>query len=105
MDLKTPKDIKTLAEACRKAGISAFKGFGVEFTLAPAAPKSRRGVKEPVASELTAFEKDLAKAQSQVAKADAMTAKTPSEQEILFWSSGEGPIPNFDSEDNETNTA
>lgn len=88
MELKTPKDLRSLAVACRKAGLSSFKGFGVEFTLAPAAPKRRRGVKEAVAPEQTAFEKDLAKAQSQVAKADSMVAKTPTELEMLYWSVG-----------------
>ncbi len=101
MELKTPKDLKSLAEACRKAGISEFKGFGVEFTLSPVTPKRRRGAKEPVAPELSAFEKDLAKATAQVSKADAMAPKTPTEHEMLFWSSGNGPIPTFDDEDNE----
>lgn len=35
MDSLSPKDLKKLADACRKAGIESFKGFGVEFTLAP----------------------------------------------------------------------
>lgn len=35
MESLSPKDLKKLAAACRAAGIETFKGFGVEFTLAP----------------------------------------------------------------------
>lgn len=34
------KQLKKLADACRKAGIQSFKGFGMEFTLTDEAPKS-----------------------------------------------------------------
>lgn len=44
--LPTPGEIKKLAAACRKAGISHFKCGDVEFTLAPkeqaAAPASAK---------------------------------------------------------------
>lgn len=35
-----PKELKALAEACRKAGISKFKCGNLEFELAPEAPQS-----------------------------------------------------------------
>lgn len=38
MDNFDVKQLKELAEACRKAGIQTFKGFGIEFTLDPNAP-------------------------------------------------------------------
>lgn len=34
MALPSPKELKKLADACRKAGIVTFKADGIEFTLA-----------------------------------------------------------------------
>lgn len=42
MDLPDTKLLKNLANACRKAGIKSFKGFGFEFTLAEVIPKAPR---------------------------------------------------------------
>lgn len=40
MNAPTPKELKKLADACRKAGISKFKCGDLEFELAPDAPES-----------------------------------------------------------------
>lgn len=40
MDLPSAKEIKRLADACRKAGIRSFKGGGIEFELKDDAPQS-----------------------------------------------------------------
>jgi hypothetical protein len=53
MDSLDPKAIKKLAAACRAAGIESFKGFGVEFTLAPksaekAQPKTAKSKENPI---------------------------------------------------------
>lgn len=36
MDLPSAKELAKLAAACRKAGITQFKGGGIEFTLSDA---------------------------------------------------------------------
>lgn len=46
------KLIKKLADACRKAGIRQFKGYGIEFTLSDDAPpqsayKRKHAPKQP----------------------------------------------------------
>ncbi len=41
-----PKQLKKLADECRKAGITSFKGYGVEFTLSEEAPVSRYKAKK-----------------------------------------------------------
>lgn len=69
LDLKL---LKKLADACRKAGISSFKGHGIEFTLgdapqpkvAKSTPKTNHDDgKDPVSDD-------------------------PSPEELLFWSAG-----------------
>lgn len=40
MDLPSAKELKKLADACRKAGIRQFKGGGIEFTLTDDIPVS-----------------------------------------------------------------
>ena len=68
------KEIKRLADSCRKAGIKTFKGYGVEFTLSDEAPlsnyKKSKHVTAPSAVD-TKFESD-----------------SLSEDDLLFWSSG-----------------
>ncbi len=40
MNIPNPKDLKKLADACRKAGIKTFKSSEFEFTLSDDAPVS-----------------------------------------------------------------
>lgn len=74
MDSLSPKDLKKLADSCRKAGIKSFKGYGVEFTLSDDAPVSnykRTKGNTPQPDNGKAFESD-----------------TLSEEALLMWSSG-----------------
>ena len=70
MDSLSPKDLKQLADACRKAGIESFKGFGVEFTLAP---KQQAKVAKPKAKVNHSPDKDI-------------ETEELSQDEMLFWS-------------------
>jgi hypothetical protein len=70
--LPTIKELKALADACRKAGIKSFKGMGMEFTLADEAPEPRRRSKRPQAE----FE----------AQSEAFVSEMPSDEALLFWS-------------------
>lgn len=47
MALPTPKELKKLADACRKAGIYHFKGDGIEFTLGPMTSTHKASKKSP----------------------------------------------------------
>lgn len=71
----THKELKKLADTCRKAGISSFKNDEVEFTLItafPQAPSRNRSKKQPLVVDETQIQ----------------TEDNMSEQDILFWSSG-----------------
>lgn len=47
MALPTPKQLLSLAKACRKAGIVQFKGEGIEFTLTDSVPvKTKKSNKD-----------------------------------------------------------
>lgn len=46
MELPTTKELKRLANACRKAGIKSLKCEGFEFTLSEYAPESKRAAKQ-----------------------------------------------------------
>lgn len=75
--LPNPKELIKLAKACRKAGISHFKGFGFEFTLTnelPSTKLTKAAISNPNASN---SEPD-----------QVITPDTPTEEELLFWSSG-----------------
>lgn len=54
MGLPSPKEIKKLADACRKAGIKHFKAEGIEFTLSDERPavKVRAHKRDEIASDL-----------------------------------------------------
>jgi hypothetical protein len=41
VQLPNAKELAALAKACRKAGISTFKGGGIEFTLTDAIPSAK----------------------------------------------------------------
>lgn len=45
MNLPSAKELAKLAAACRKAGITSFKGGGIEFTLSEATPLPRASKK------------------------------------------------------------
>lgn len=59
MNLPNPKDIKKLANMCRKAGIKHFKCDGMEFTLddEPVKP-TKQSSKAPSAETNAEFETD-----------------------------------------------
>lgn len=73
----SPKELKKLADACRKAGISSFKNADVEFTLSdyvPSTPKRIRTKK--------GFEQPSVVEQDEIEVEGGL-----SESELLFWSS------------------
>ncbi len=78
MEIPDYKQLKKLADACRKAGIKQFKGGGFEFTLTDDAP-------EPSPYK-----------QAKAAKTMHQGPETPesdpvlSDEEMLFWSAGGG---------------
>ena len=41
MELPTPKELLSIARACRKAGITRFRSGDIEFTLSDAPPVSQ----------------------------------------------------------------
>lgn len=75
MALPTAKELKKLAAACRAAGISSFKGEGIEFTLSADAP-----VKRPRAAQAPkkAAPVDLGE--------NAVETDEMSPEALLFWS-------------------
>lgn len=83
MDSKFPtsKELKKLADACRKAGITSFKGGGIEITFsdnpAPTATRRRRAASAP---------------QETPAAEGPFKSDTLSEEELLFWSIGGNQI-------------
>lgn len=74
MAFPNAKELKKLAETCRKVGIKHFKSQDFEFTLTDEAPVS--------AYKLA---KQEAKASIQT---DDVKSDTLSEEELLFWSTG-----------------
>lgn len=74
MDLPTPKQIAALAKACRKAGISTFKGAGIEFTLEPTTTPAKRHTKAAAAPV------DVSD--------DPVETEEPSQDDLLYWSAG-----------------
>lgn len=75
----SPKEIKKLADACRKAGIKSFKNAEVEFTLA---------------DELPVVHRRTARAQKETTFVDPIQPdaiindeNALSEDDLLFWSS------------------
>ena len=76
MQLPDAKELKRLADACRKAGIVKFKGGGIEFELSSEAPES--SYKKAKATK--AFHQD---------SGDVETDE-PSPEELLLWSVGGG---------------
>lgn len=79
METPNVKLLKKLADACRKAGIKSFKGYGFEFTLdelVPSAKKQAKVVEEPA--------KPAADNGPEIPfETDSLT-----NEELLFWSVG-----------------
>lgn len=71
MTLPSAKEIAALAKACRKAGITQFKGAGIEFTLGEAVPpkSTKKILHEAPSASNTIIEDD-----------------SPSHEDLLFWS-------------------
>lgn len=93
MDLPSAKELKKLADACRKAGITHFKGSGLELAIgdAPTKEAKRKAAPKGTTEQQTA-------ADTGAPASDAYT-----EEELLFWSSG-APIKGaFDESDEAVN--
>lgn len=74
------KELKKLADACRKAGIKHFKNADFEFTLSEDGPISNYK------------KRSLAKSQIQEPGSqitNSIASDTLTEDALLFWSSGE----------------
>lgn len=93
MDVKLPdaKELKKLANACRKAGIKTFKGAGFEFTLADEAPATAKP------RGLPAVKAAVAAPQTEEIPSDA-----PTGDDLLFWSVSD---PSADDEVNNADNA
>lgn len=74
MDTLDLKQLKKIADACRKAGIKTFKGYGYEFTLAEAPVKQQR--------------KGKSTAKPSVEQPDNVPTDEPSKEDLMFWSVG-----------------
>lgn len=72
MTLPSAKEISKLAKACRAAGISTFKGGGIEFTLTDAPPPAKTS------------KKPLLEAPS--ASNDKIESDEPGYEQLLHWS-------------------
>jgi hypothetical protein len=70
-----PKELKKLADTCRKAGIKHFKNADYEFTLADDAPVSN--YKKRNAPQLTGPVVD-----------PGLSTQQLTDEEMLFWSVG-----------------
>lgn len=69
MDFPDIKQLKKLADACRKAGIKSFKSPQFEFTLSDELPEPKKQQMLPLTEEKGGFPE-------------------PSEEELMFWSVG-----------------
>lgn len=81
------KELKKLADACRKAGIKHFKNADVEFTLSDEGPVSsykKRKATKNVTQEESNSVNDI--------QSDALT-----QEQLLFWS-----LPNAEEESEES---
>ncbi len=75
MSLPDAKALKKLAAACRAAGITSFKGDGIEFTLSTEAP-----VKINSKGKIVAAPKDLGPNE---VESDELSAEA-----LMYWSVG-----------------
>ncbi len=73
MELPDAKALKELADACRKAGITSFKGGGFEFTLGDKPEPTKRKRKSTVYNSQTVNDQEF--------QTDSLT-----EEQLLMWS-------------------
>jgi hypothetical protein len=78
MAFPTAKELKQLAQACRKAGIKSCKVEGLEITLAEAPPVSRYKQRKASSQLLVSSAGD---------KVDPIDTDSLTEDQLLFWSS------------------
>lgn len=76
MSLPTTKELKKLADTCRKAGIKSFKNADFEFTLSDQGPISNYKKRTKAISE--------PKSQDNSIVTDSLT-----EEQLLMWSVAE----------------
>ncbi len=76
MNLPSPKELKQLAAACRKAGISHFKSGDFEFTLGPQPAKQAKAGDVPKVNHDDGKEPEVE---------DALSA-----EDLMFWSASGG---------------
>lgn len=75
----SPKEIKKLADACRRAGIKSFKNSEVEFTLSDSLPIAHNNTRR--VSKITVS--DVLQQPDVIVNDETAL----SEEELLFWSS------------------
>lgn len=66
--LPDAKQLKKLADACRKAGIKTFKGYGLEFTLSDIEPATKSSKKKAAQTS------------------DSLESEELTDEQIMFWS-------------------
>ncbi len=71
-----PKMLRKIADECRKAGITSFKGFGLELTIAPEAPPSHYKQKKSAQAPVKHYGPEEPEVEGL------------SEEDRLFWSVG-----------------
>jgi len=81
MDFPTPKDLKKLADTCRKAGIKSFKYGNLEFTLADEIPESNYKKSKQTKSQL----------QNNTPQLKDIPTDTLTEEQLLYYSVGMSP--------------
>lgn len=85
----TPEGLIALAAACRKAGITSFKGHGVEFTLGEAPKKATRRRKGPEAPTMQVQGPNgLETVPAPQTKSEEIPTDSPTMEELMFWSAG-----------------
>lgn len=88
-----PKELRALAKVCRETGITTLEAEGIKFTLGAAPYKAPKKFKEKVyGSDFERLQAEMKAAQEAPvkAKAEMIKSDTPTEDELLFWSSGDG---------------
>lgn len=83
MSLPSSKELKKLADSCRKAGIKHFKNADIEFTLSDDAPVSNyKKTKNASKGSIATKNSDSSNGIDQNFQSDDLT-----EDQLLMWSS------------------
>lgn len=77
MSYPTPKELKKLADACRKAGIKSYKTSEFEFTLSEDAPVSNYKKLKNTPSKSTQLDNS------------PFQSDEPTPEDVMFWSVGQ----------------